>query len=527
MNARQPETGIINSIESTNSSYRHQALALALMFVLLLLGCFYETAWSVVSIWIRSDTYAHGFLILPIVGWMIWGRREALYVQIFKPEFLALIPLVASGFAWLLGALVDVLVVQQFALLGMLICGVWLILGTAACRQVAYPLAYLIFLIPVGEGLVPPMMEFTATFTVAMVQLTGIPVYREGLYFILPTGNWSVVEACSGVRYLIASIALGALYAYINYQSYWRRAVFILVSVIVPILANGLRAYIIVMLGHMSDMTIATGVDHLIYGWVFFGLVMFLLFYIGSFWQEPDAAEGGDTVAALNSEPVRKSLLNTAVATAVVASLSWLWLAGVITQRSGNEWHVVKLPSSLGAWYKKPLMAGWEPLDGGAEHKLSAAYGEAGANPVDSVQLFVHAFNQQEQGVELVPGMDLMVPDEDKWRVVSRGASDKLNQKLGVTINETHLKGSWGRQYLVWHWYRIGDLYTASNYKAKIHEAVNKLSFARQDSARLFVSVSLDENGDLVEARGRLQKFVVEGLDGIEAELDRGAGVTQ
>ncbi len=48
-------------------------------------------------------------------------------------------------------------------------------------------------------------------------------------------------------------------------------------------LANTLRAYIIVMLGHFSDMKVATGADHLIYGWVFFGLVMFLLFWIGGF----------------------------------------------------------------------------------------------------------------------------------------------------------------------------------------------------------------------------------------------------
>ncbi len=44
-------------------------------------------------------------------------------------------------------------------MVGMLICGLWLILGTVACWQIAFPLAYLIFLVPVGEGLVPPMME--------------------------------------------------------------------------------------------------------------------------------------------------------------------------------------------------------------------------------------------------------------------------------------------------------------------------------------------------------------------------------
>jgi hypothetical protein len=55
---------------------------------------------------------------------------------------------------------------------------------------------------------------------------------------------------------------------------------------IVPVIANGLRAYMIVMIGHLSSMQLATGVDHIIYGWLFFGLVMFLMFWIGSYWRE-------------------------------------------------------------------------------------------------------------------------------------------------------------------------------------------------------------------------------------------------
>ena len=103
-----------------------------------------------------------------------------------------------------------------------------------------------------------------------------------------------MVEACSGLRYLIASFTLGTLYAYLTYRSLARRLVFIALSLIVPIVANGIRAYLIVMTGHLSDMQLAVGVDHLIYGWVFFGFVMLLLFWIGSFWREDDKANAND-----------------------------------------------------------------------------------------------------------------------------------------------------------------------------------------------------------------------------------------
>ena len=52
-------------------------------------------------------------------------------------------------------------------------------------------------------------------------------MYREGLQFVIPSGNWSVVEACSGVRYLIASVMVGTLFAYLNYSTMRRRLIFV------------------------------------------------------------------------------------------------------------------------------------------------------------------------------------------------------------------------------------------------------------------------------------------------------------
>ena len=104
-----------------------------------------------------------------------------------------------------------------------------------------------------------------------------------------------MVEACSGIRYLIASMTLGTLYAYLNYDSTQRRLLFIALSAIVPIVANGLRAFLIVMIGHHSDMKLATGVDHLVYGWLFFGVVMFFLFSLGALFSEPQDSTRPDS----------------------------------------------------------------------------------------------------------------------------------------------------------------------------------------------------------------------------------------
>lgn len=263
-----------------------ESIYLSLIVIALILIIFYDVTESIVSTWIRSETYAHGFLIFPFSFYMIWKKRASLYDLTHYPEFKWLMVLSLLGFGWLLGSLSSVLVVKQFALVSMIPIVVCALMGFRFAWSIAFPLAYLFFAIPVGESLIPPLIDFTADFTVGALQLTGIPVYREGSFFSIPSGNWSVVEACSGLRYLIASVTLGTLYAYLTYTRWLKRLIFIIFAIIVPIIANGLRAYLIVITGHLSDMKLAVGVDHLICGWVFFGLVMLLLFWIGSFWRE-------------------------------------------------------------------------------------------------------------------------------------------------------------------------------------------------------------------------------------------------
>ena len=83
-------------------------------------------------------------------------------------------------------------------------------MGTAMLRALAFPLSFMFFAIPFGEFLMPQLIDWTADFTIAALRLTGIPVYREANSFVIPSGHWSVVEACSGIRYLIAIHWLGA-----------------------------------------------------------------------------------------------------------------------------------------------------------------------------------------------------------------------------------------------------------------------------------------------------------------------------
>lgn len=476
------------------------------LFCLAVLSIYHETAWSMVYIWSRSDTFAHGFLILPISLWLIWTRREYLVTVNPRPAWWVGLFLLPLGFGWLLAWLVDVAVIQQLALVAMLIVGAWAIMGHKLGALLAFPLFFLFFAVPIGEGLVAPMMEFTATSTVWMIEMTGIPVYREGLYFTLPTGSWSVVEACSGVRYIIASITVGVLYAYLTYRSWSRRLLFVLVSAIMPIFANTVRAYIIVMLGHMSDMTIATGADHLVYGWVFFGLVIFLLFWVGSFFREDHLDEApvpaGANDHANNPGGTNGMLLATLVSTLVLAAVGSM-LAHQVFGTSSIARNSVSFPAPEGNWRNSAVTGwGWRPSSRVSGQR--ASYYERGD---DILGVIVQFPDGMIEGADVIGSSALFTQEDSGWRVISLDKLEVEGPDGKLLVDVAQIRGA-RDSLLVWSWYIVGGASTSNDYEAKLHQTLARLGF--DDSGTYRIMVVTPVNSSAGNSPTRLQDFVTD-----------------
>lgn len=484
---------ILSEASQRTASLRElkESIYLSLIVIVLILIIFYDVTESIVSTWIRSETYAHGFLIFPFSFYMIWKKRASLYDLTHYPEFKWLMVLSLLGFGWLLGFLSSVLVVKQFALVSMIPIVVCAMMGFRFAWSIAFPLAYLFFAIPVGESLIPPLIDFTADFTVSALQLTGIPVYREGSFFSIPSGNWSVVEACSGLRYLIASVTLGTLYAYLTYTRWLKRLIFIIFSVIVPIIANGLRAYLIVITGHLSDMKLAVGVDHLIYGWIFFGLVMLLLFWIGSFWREDQLGYQYEIQASKS----RNSLEATSVSLKLKLLMAFLIITSVLIwpiyakylndQVQVKEILDVKPLDPLGKWIavQEPV-SNWAPYYIGNPSKYYYLF----KNNNQLVSLYITYYQNQNQNSELINSGNVLVGEmAQTWRQIAKSQRKLSLDSKEMEVNQHQLVSNTSN-LLIWRWYWLINEQTANPYIAKAILAFNKILGYGDDGAEIILA---------------------------------------
>lgn len=483
----QPMATETVSISAPGNPWRLATWSIALI-IGWTIACYHETAWGMVSIWMRSETFAHGFVVPPITLWLIWRKREEIQALSPRPNLL-LLPLIAlSGLAWLLGELAHVNALTQLALTAMIVLTVPTVLGWAVARCIAFPLAFLFFAVPIGDVFTPVLMEWTANFTVAALRATGIPVVREGLQFNIPSGSWSVIEACSGIRYLIASTVVGTLFAYLSYHSTKRRLIFFATSIIVPIVANWVRAYMIVMLGHLSGNTLAVGVDHLIYGWVFFGFVIMLMFWIGARWSEPEE------IAPARIQGVREMSVGFAHWMPIGMTATIVLLPVLVLQAIDHPSTPGQLPRlapfvANGNWHETSVGGHhWRPAYKNPSAELDALLEKDGTR----VGVYVGYYRNQSYANKLIASTNVLVPSNSlDWNLIGQSSRSVTvdQQTFQATTADIKSQASGNESYLsIWKWYWVDGRFTGNEYLAKVLNVLSTLSSGYDDAAVIIVS---------------------------------------
>ena len=441
-------------------SVRSPKFILCLVASLLMWGfIFFDSLVSMESVWRSSNTFTHGYFILPIVVWLVWRDKAYLLNSQLTTSFLPIPIIVGSLSVYLFSYAADINVLSQLSAVACLVSVLWLLIGNKAAWHYKFPLAFLFFLVPMGENLIPDLQDITAWFTVLYLKLIGIPVFRDGLYIQIPAGMFEVAVACSGIRFLISSFVVGTLYAYLSYNSLKKQVLFCAFAFVLPIIANGFRAFLIVLIAHLSDMEYATGADHLIYGWVFFGFVIMIMFWVGAKFSDPELTEEQLIQRAQSDFGNVKTYSYAAVTVSVVLlALSFL-LKQQIT--------VTELPSQPSAalnGYKPVERSNWG-ITFGSAIKHSHVY-------IDKqTQMLRAVYADKQTKGELISSRNKLF-DFEQWTIVGSKHVQVNTEKAKII----HLRNIRGNVKSFIYQYRSGDTVLVSAPKTKLLQAWHSIT---------------------------------------------------
>ena len=247
----------------------------------LVVGLYHEVFARLVAQWYEDPDYSHGFLVPLVSAYLVWERRGILARVGVTPSAWGIGVLAVGLLMLLLGSLGAELYLQRSSFLIVISGLVLLLLGHAFLRTVAFPIAFLFFMIPlptiVMNELAFPLQLFAAKTAAFCLFNFGIPMLREGNLIVLSGTTLEVAEACSGLRSLQALLALGVFYAYFSQPVMWKRWALVILSIPIAIIANAFRVTGTGVLAHNWGPEAAEGFYHTFSGWLIFVLAFVLL----------------------------------------------------------------------------------------------------------------------------------------------------------------------------------------------------------------------------------------------------------
>lgn len=487
-------------MEQTMSKNRVATHALFGVLILIYLALFWTTLIRLAGVWAGDGTFQYAFLVPPISLFLVISRRDALAEVPFKLSWLGVILVAACSLLWMLGTLVGVQLAQQLAVIAVIPSLVLAVYGPAVVRKLVFPLTYLFFALPLPVGrLIVILQHITAEFAVHTLQFTGFVAYLNGVLIETPVATWHVEVACSGIKFFVAMLALGLLYAYLFFHSWVRRTIFVALAFVVPILSNGLRVYFTVVIGEVFGVQYATGTDHLIFGWQFFGSVLLVYFLAGWRWREmppvPEASDRAVTAGAYRSH--WSGLLTTIV---LLSGPGMAWALDAASPPVSTSLHQA---SRIGSW--QLLLPQANPLGAHfwqADSQLMATY----ARGMDQVNVIQVTYDGRPRHGHKLFQIQNYWYDSKAWNVKS---AKRLHFAVGSgkpwLLHEVTLSGS-GQERLVWYWYAVGGRVMPSLVDIKLQQLRDGL-MAKPLSTRLVV-LSTPLQGNAQRAAARLNRFL-------------------
>ncbi len=255
------------------------------IYIIFILMLYYPTSISLYKLWVLDDwdvnRYSHGPLLLGVAIFLFYQRWSYLLKKgelNFRISLTGVLLVALSSFTWFY---INSTLARQILLVMLLCSSLFMVLGYRSARKLMLPIILLVTAMPVWELVNSGLLQNIATVAVTkLLNVTGITAYQENFWIYIPAGSFFVSEYCSGIRQLMVAVPIALIYTHINWFKLPAIIIYLFVVVLMSIVANIVRIYIVVVAGQLTNMQHYLVQDeHVTLGWMIFGVFMFLFFY--------------------------------------------------------------------------------------------------------------------------------------------------------------------------------------------------------------------------------------------------------
>lgn len=491
-------------------------------FLVLSFGVFFLYAPTILNLiysWRKnSDIYSHCFLIPVISLYLIWRRRSELQKMELSPNYWGSLFILFGGATLILGKVGNAFFLMHLSLIPVIVGLTLLLFGWRWLRALAFPIAYLIFMVPlppfVLEVINPPLQLLAASFSNLFLRAFNISVFVDKNFIFLPDATLFVEPSCSGLRYILPVLAIAVLLAYLSLQRWSDRVVLVVIALTMAILTNVLRVASTGLLAHFVSPKLAEGSFHSFHGWLI-SIVnfVFLLGMISLLAKrnrtKEQPVEQEDSVPADSSSSTYRFPLIEYTKQFYFAVIILMSLAACFHLLSNRRMPLRKslteFPLIVGNWQGKDIKDVSDmPNVAHIDDSLARVYSDGSGY---QVKFYVAYSQNQRQGAEV-----FRTPSEfflDDWWAewwLTEKESETLAVPGGKGKNvkvSRYVLQSDATKHFVLCWYQSGDKSMANLFQAKIRLVINALTQNRFDGAFVYICVPVIHSMELASARIR------------------------
>jgi exosortase A len=432
----------------------------AIGLVLAIFAAFWPTTASLMERWedTVARTYTHGYLVVALALWMIWRDRARWGGGSARP-FLPGLALVAAGvLAWLIAFRAGLQIVHQAALPALAASVLLTVFGWRMLRGLAFPLTWLYLAIPVWDALLPVLNWISVMAVRLLLRVADIPAYFVNNKFEIPSGTFEIADGCSGLHFFVVALTISLLYGEINRDTVRTRVKLVALALFLAMATNWLRIFIIVIVGHLSEMQhplVAN--EHYTFGWYMFAGMMVCYFLVVRRWPAIPVSSLGPQ--APEGSPVPRQILAAALLLAAVP----VWLVADGNRASAGQL-AIAMRDEVPIDPADASLSDWQPhFEGTTREVHGVLHGEE-----PRIEAHVAGYESQKQGAELVGFGNSLLGEK-----LRRGRS------LPAPAPWTEIVAANGAELsVIWYAYRLDDRWYRSGMRMQLDYGLRSLSGA-------------------------------------------------